>query len=280
MLMQLLHGLIFLSGAYPLWLAWRGNRRTTLLQALNWALAAGVAWLGAVALGGPEAGPARRETVRYLALCVTGCAGVAVLGARRPGVGAWNFVLLGLLAVLLLPLVQGLLLGSHALDTVRLLFLGAALGVGVLNYLPTRLGPAALLMAAGCGWEILALARAPAGLSVGPFEPGWLCLGLAPWAGLLGWRTAPTPRSEFDRLWLDFRNRFGLVWGQRLREQFNNAAANAGWTVTLAWQGLLRLAGGVAQQPEEQEAILATLRALLRRFGPEEPPPAAKEEGT
>jgi hypothetical protein len=277
--MQLLHGLILMSGAYPLWLAWRGNRRTTLLQAVNWSLAAAVAWLGAVALCGPDAGPARRETVRYLALCVTGCAGVAVLGARRPGVGAWNFVLLGLLAVMLLPLVQGLLLGSHALDTVRLLFLGATLGVGVLNYLPTRFAPAALLVAAGCGWEILSLSKAPAGLSVGPFEPGWLCLGLAPWAGLLGWWAAPVPRSEFDRIWLDFRNRFGLVWGLRLREQFNNAAANAGWTVTLAWQGLLRLAGGAAQEPQEQESILAALRALLRRFGPDEPPPATKEEG-
>jgi hypothetical protein len=40
--------------------------------------------------------------LRYLALCLTGCVGVAVLGARRPGVGAWDFVLLGLLAVLLL----------------------------------------------------------------------------------------------------------------------------------------------------------------------------------
>ncbi len=275
--MQLLHGLIFLGSAYPLWLAWRANRRTTLLQAVNWAVAAWVAWLGAVALCGAEAAPARRETVRYLALCVTGCAGVAVLGARRPGVGAWNFVLLGLLAVLLLPLVQGLLLGSHALDQVRLVFLGATLGVGVLNYLPTRLAPAAVLMAAGCGWEMLARARAPAGPSAGPFEPGWLCLALAPWAAVLSWRTAPAARSEFDRIWLDFRNRFGLVWGQRLREQFNNAAANAGWTVTLAWQGLLRLAGGPAQEPRERDEIVATLRALLRRFGPDEPPPKPGE---
>jgi hypothetical protein len=278
--MRLLHGLLFLASAYPLWLAWRANRRTTLLQAVNWVVAAWVAWLGAVALCGPEAGPARRDTVRYLALCVTGCAGVAVLGARRPGVGAWNFVLLGLLAVMLLPLVQSMLLESQALDTVRLLFLGATLGVGVVNYLPTRLAVAALLVGAGCGWEILALARAPAGLSTVPLEPGWLCLALAPWAALLGTWSAPAPRSEFDRIWLDFRNRFGLVWGQRLRDQFNNAAANAGWTVTLSWQGLLRLAGGAAQEPEELDAIVATLRALLKRFGPEEEPPTNKEEGT
>ena len=51
----------------------------------------------------------RVAALGYTALSLTGCAGVAVLGARRPGVGPWNFVLLGLLAVMLLPLAEGLL---------------------------------------------------------------------------------------------------------------------------------------------------------------------------
>jgi hypothetical protein len=275
--MQLIHGLIFLSGAYPLWLAWRGNRRTTLLQALNWCAAAWLAWLGAAALGGPNAEAGRRETLRYLALCVTGCAGVAVLGARRPGVGAWNFVLLGLLAVMLLPLAHSLLLGGQAFDVVRLLFLAITLAVGIFNYLPTRLGPGALVLAVGCGWEVTALSGRVTALSASLFEPGWLCVALGPWLGLLGWRLGPPPRSEFDRLWLEFRTRFGVVWGQRLREQFNNAAAHAGWPVRLTWQGLVQLVGGAALGPQEQEEMLNTLRALLRRFGPDEAAPA--EEG-
>jgi hypothetical protein len=273
--MHALYGLIILSAAYPLWRAWRANQHTTLLQAVNWAAAAWLAWLGAVALGGPDAGPGQRETVRYLALCLTGCAGVAVLGARRPGVGAWNFVLLGLLAVMLLPLVQRALLGGQALDTARVLFLAAVLSVGLLNYLPTRLAPGALLLTLGCGWEVLPLSGQAAASSAGLFEPGWLCIGLAPWVGLVGWWAAPAPLSEFDRLWLDFRNRFGAVWGLRMREQFNNAAANAGWPVALSWQGLMRLAGETPLGAEEQEAIVGTLRALLKRFGPEETPPPA-----
>jgi hypothetical protein len=93
-------------------------------------------------------------------------------------------------------------------------------------------------------------------------------VGLAPWAGWFGWRRGYAPASEFDRIWLDFRNRFGLVWGQRVREQFNRAAAHAGWPITLYWQGLLRTPGAAMPDPETQDEIVATLRALLKRFGP------------
>jgi len=38
---------------------------------------------------------------------------------------------------------------------------------------------------------------------------GWLCQ----------WRRGEEA-SEFDRLWLRFRDRWGLFWSQRVREQF------------------------------------------------------------
>jgi hypothetical protein len=276
--MHLVHGLIFLSAAYPLSLAWAANRRTTLLHAVAWAFAAWVAWLGAAAFAGAAVGTAQRETARYLALALTGCAGVAVLGARRPGVGAWNFVLLGLLAVMLLPLAEGLLLGGRPLDTLRLVFLGATLAVGVLNYLPTRLALGALLLALGGGWEVAALAGGVASPPGGDVEPGWLCVGLAPWGTLLGVRRRAA-RSDFDLLWLEFRDRFGLVWGQRVREQFNNAAAHAGWPVTLYWQGLVLAPGAARPEPAARAEMTATLRALLNRFGPDEGAAPPRSEG-
>jgi hypothetical protein len=66
-----------------------------------------------------------------------------------------------------------------------------------------------------------------------------------------------------DRLWLDFRDAWGLLWGQRVREQFNRAADNAGWPVTLTWGGLRGISGepGVAE-----EKLLETLRAIVQRF--------------
>jgi hypothetical protein len=255
------------TAAWPLGRTWWANRQTTLLQAVLWAAGAWVAWL-LVFLGAAAHYDADVALGRHMALALTGCAGVAVLGARRPGVGPWNFVVCGLLAVLLLPIAEGW--GRPRLDLPPLLFLGATLVVGLLNYLPTRLGLAALLLAGGCGLEfaLLAAPRLPE-QGGGWMEPAaGLCLALAPWAGLLllG-RSSAAGGEDFDALWLDFRNRFGAVWGLRVREQFNRSAANAGWPVTLQWHGLAVNEG--ATPPPRQE-LLEKLRALLKRFGPEE----------
>lgn len=258
--MNWLWAIILLSGFFPLARAWRANRRTALKHAVGWALAAWAAWAVAAAAGAAWPGAGGGLAV-YLALGVTGCAGVAVLGARRPGAAAWNFVVVSLLAVLLLPVARGL--GVPKPEPWHLAFLGVALGVGVVNYLPTRLSLAVLFVAAGCGVEVARLA------AVGPAGdlPGRALLALAPWVGWVVVAQAPRPATEFDRLWLAYRDRFGLVWGQRMREQFNRAAANAGWAVTLTWQGLASAGGGTP--PPTAEAV-GTLQAVLKRFGPEE----------
>src|SRR5438105_4854426 len=90
--------------AYPLAVAGRASRRSTLRQAVSWAASAWALWL--LVLVAAALGHQAGDAGRYLALCVTGCASVAVLGARRPGVGAWNFVVCGLLLVLVLPVVD------------------------------------------------------------------------------------------------------------------------------------------------------------------------------
>jgi len=258
---------ILLTGAYPLWQAWRANRQTTLSHTIVWAAVAWVAWCAALLAEGLRPGT-EPVTLRCVALCLTACALIGVLGARRPGVGPWNFVLLGLLAVLLLPLAEGL--GELQLTWPRLLFLAGTLLVGVLNYLPTRLGPAALLFGAGCAVELAGIlpGGVPDGMR-GALAVGGLLLAVTPWAAYAQLLRQPPPAAEFDRLWLGFRERFGVVWGQRLREQFNRSAAHAGWPVVLRWSGL-RLTPGAARPPAAvQEEIVATLRALLKRFGPE-----------
>jgi hypothetical protein len=237
---------IVLSAALPLVRAWRANRHTTLLQAVNWAWAAWAVWLLtfiALARGDVE----EALLGRHLALSVTGCAGVAVLGARRPGVRAWNFVVCGLLAVLLLPVVQGA--GVAQVATEFRIFLAAVLAVGLSNYLPTRACPGALVIGIGCGLMFAKVYEAAAGF----------CLGLGPWIALL-LLSRKRERTEADLLWLDFRDRFGIVWGQRIREQMNRAAANAGWPVTLTWHGLER------KENVDEKALLDTLRAVLSRF--------------
>jgi hypothetical protein len=269
-------GLLFVTAAYPLWYAWRANRRTSLVHAVSWLIGAWIGWGLLAFVANPDA-PLQVARLRHLALCLTGCAGVAVLGARRPGVVAWNFVVLGLLAVLLLPQAEGLLTGSGLhLDTFHTVFLAATLAVGVLNYLPTRFSFVALLAAAVGAMEILRLHG-------GEVFTGRPDLGLhmtEAFVALLPWQAygaggGRVPPAEFDRLWLDFRDRFGLVWGQRLREQFNTAARHAGWPVVLRWRGLRLVPGSALPDPETQAAIVAGLRALMKRFGPEPDAPPA-----
>jgi len=254
--MQLLSGMILLTGFFPLACAWRVLRRTSLSHALVWASLAWLNW-GAVLLMA-EGGAA---VVRYLALCLTGCAGVAVLGARRPGVTAWNFVVGGLLVVLLLSLAEGLLLrgGAVQLGGVRALFLAGTLAVATLNYLPTRFGLAAVFVGGACGLSLYGLLAADR-----RYDPAAdYLIALAPWLAWLAGRRRQE-RGPVDALWLGFRDRYGFVWGQRLREQFNRSAAHAGLPVELGWGGLRPS----VPDATTVAACLGILHALMKRFGP------------
>jgi len=257
-MIPILCGLLLLTHPYPFWRAWLANRHTTLRWTLVWTFMAWLCWL--VVVGGGAIWPScDGPTSRYLALTLTGCAGVAVLGARKPVVTAWNFVLTGLAAVLLLPVAEGF--GTPRLSTMYLAFLIATLAVGFLNYLPTPLAPAVLSLAAACTFEIVRLANGDL-----PDYFVWMgrgLLGLTPWLTflMLSWRGKGT--TEFDQTWLAFRDRFGVVWSQRTREQFNRAAVNAGLPWQLSWQGLQCTVPDAAHDPAQ---ALETLKALLIRF--------------
>jgi hypothetical protein len=256
--------LLFLVGVYPLVLAWRANRRTSLAHAVHWAFAAWTAWGVAMTLG--ETGRAGFDPLRYVALCLTGCTGVAVLGARRPHVAAWNFVVLGLLAVMLLPLVEELVLGTPSLGGLRIVFLAATLAVGVLNYLPTVIAPAAFLFGIVCGMECVLLFASDIELPAAVIHLvhiSWLIAMLLAF-GL--WRRTPHATFLLTKMWLDFRDRYGLLWGQRVREQYTRSAANAGWPGRLYWQGWLLRENERLPTELEARAMIETMRALLTRF--------------
>jgi hypothetical protein len=262
--MDLLVAVVFMVGIYPLAKALRANKATTLWQSLVWAVAAWVAWIGVAWLRVLRPGVAE-QLGAYGALCLTGCAGIAVLGARRPGASAWNFVVVGLLAVLLLPILNGM--GELRLEAAQVVFLFVTLLVPVLNYLPTRLGPSALFMAAGCSWEMMRLLSGTATADLSWL--GLFLLALVPWTA---WTALTKPRpaaSEVDQLWLAYRDRFGFVWGQRMREQFNRAAHHAGWPVVLRWSGVHTTGSESSADPA---ALVATLRAVLKRFESEPRP--------
>jgi hypothetical protein len=270
---MLLAGLI-VAGVIPLLMALRANWRTSLSHAISWAIVAWLSW-GVAFLVGSNFDMAEGQGIdpaRYCALCLTGCAGVAVLGARRPYVGGWNLVVIGLFSVMILPLLESLVLGTHPVDGLRIVFMSGTIAIGILNYVPTRFAPVALLFLAACMGEIGLLyapawfARVGEGTVIGLHG----VLAMTPWVGwLCMWKQA-SARSGRDRLWLTFRDCWGLFWAQRVREQFNQAAENAGWPVKLSWGGLV-LTGANPPTPGDEAEILQTLRAAMQRFIASEP---------
>ena len=233
--------LVLILGFYPLFVAWRSCSGSTIRHALGWAIVAWTAWCVA----------GSREW-RYVALALTACAGIAVLGARRPGAGAWHFVVVGLLVTLLLPLLMGL--GQLRLQREQLWFLGGVLLIGIANYLPTRqFFPTVLLMS----WCALQLTHV---LELGEswYEP-FLLLAV-PWSA---WLIRPSAGlSRFDRVWWLFRHRFGFLWAERMRDQFNRAAENANLGATLGRGGLVGLSLDEATLTRAE----TLLGALLGRF--------------
>lgn len=240
---------LLLSGGLPLGFALFVKRRTVLVHALLWSSASWICWLAFVV--------SSVAPLRYFALCLTGCAAVAVLGARRPHAAAWNFVVLGLLAVMLLPFIEAWLLGSETFDTLRVVLLYGTILMGVVNYLPTRFAAAALALACGCGGQLIVF-RIPAAELHALDLVSSICLGLTPWLAFVSRWPRRRPVSALQASWLQFRDSFGLFWALRVREQFNRAAANMGSPVRLAWNGVRSDSGDAA--------LTATLEAILQRF--------------
>jgi hypothetical protein len=260
--MSLVLTALIVAGLLPLSLALWTHRGTSLLHALIWVLVAWLTW--GLAFLCEDSERAGMQPGRYCAVCLTGCAGVAVLGARRPNVIAWNFVVLGLFTVMALPLMESQFIGTHPVDGLRIFFMAGTVAVGVLNYLPTRLAPAALLlMLVGAG-EITLLYASPRRPGFGTGMVFDLLLSVVPWLAWICLARRAADRSNFDRLWLNFRDRWGLVWSHRIREQFNHAAQNAGWPVKLAWHGLTHVKD--ESPAADQEKFVEMLQKTLQRF--------------
>jgi hypothetical protein len=261
-------GLVLLAGAWPLWRLWRANLRTSLLHAVGWCTAAWVAWL-AVLFAPEESTVTVMPALQYVALSLTGCAGIAVLGARRPGVGAWNLVVAALLALDLLPLLESAF-ADRALSPGGLRILGVAgtMIVGIINYLPTRFWAAALAALTGSSHclTVLFFPQVLDGLHVAQAWIGPGCIALVPWFAYLAASPLQTNSSGSAlHFWLEFRDRFGYLWSERLREQFNRSALHAGWPVRLRW-GAIESTNETALSPDLESKAAATLQALMKRF--------------
>jgi hypothetical protein len=270
---------VALAGAIPPWRrGWRWSEGTALRGALVWAgVAIGLGMIAQIVAAYEPALLGRPWTgrVTYVMVLAILAALISVLGARRPGSGAWAILMVLLVLVLLIPWLEltarvrrGPGPGQVRLDSPWTLFYGLLVVAGVTNYLPTRYGLAATALGVGLICEYLGLTRAdwpPWLLSMTWAFVAW-SLALCYWLGALTANHPPTG-APIDRLWFWFRDHWGVVWALRTAERFNRTAELAGWPMRLSWFGRGSVpATGSPEMPPCHEQAESTLRNLLRRF--------------
>ncbi len=270
-------------------------RGTTMVAPCLWALFSTLAIsVGVVVMGqavtDPANAPLWQSTLRYVTACTSFLPMMAVLGAKRPQDGPWQWIVLSLGVVLALPALQANLLPAGPrleLFAAWKIFLVGLMCLGLLNWLPTKFWPACCCFTAGqlaLSWEFLAdtpasWATIGSGLMLVAIVIAHVISGRAQTAYRPESRTPilnhhPEGDAAQDRLpqanrrWLDFRDCYGSFWSLRLLQRVNQTAEICQWPVRLQWWGFEGVASGDAHPllPEHLTQIHRTLDTLLRRF--------------
>lgn len=264
---------------------WRRVRGSTLQAPAAWAIAAalGMAVVEfSIASGtGVREGTMTARMVRYAAAAATLCPLVAVLGAKRPQNRGWQWVVISLWVVLLVPAGQAWASRAAAVELApmwRLLFIGL-IGLGLLNYLPTRYALPALLLAGGHWLLVFGVPPTPGSREPHDALEGVVVICATAIVGellsrLRLARAAQTPLELATQRWLAFRNGWGAFWGLRIRNRINEAAELSGWPVRLEWGGFAPAAqvegdGGsdaLGIEPRVAAHLEQTMDSVLRRF--------------
>ncbi len=249
--------------------AWWKAAGTALRPALLWGVAAQglITWAFCLVLGSWGSG---RVAVGGFPLYLASLSGLAflvsVLNARRPGAGAWAWLMVLMVVVFQIPKLEahGLDLGAILNEPARLempwtLFVGLLIAAGVGNFVGTSFTIRAIFM----GWMLyeclIGSALAAQNLPRSVIVAGVVVPLLI--ASSVLWIDRPE-RNRIDGLWLWFRDHWGVVWAVRVMERFNREAEVAGWSYRLGWNGVI---GGEATEAELVAGALV-LRGLLRRF--------------
>jgi hypothetical protein len=174
---------------------------------------------------------------------------MALLGAKRPQNLAWQWIVFSFWIIAALPAIQGLVLQpSEPLEvsTVWRWFYAILLLISAVNYLPTRYASASLLATAG--QIVLFSPYLPTGLIAHgspllgiPMLCGAVCLARLvsnfPFTRQHSWRGDAPPLAGWTRVWIDFRNAYGLVWGARVMERIESLLQSSKAPAWLQWDG-------------------------------------------
>ena len=249
---------------------------TTLWAPWCWTLVAVACVAGVEVLAGMAAwndSQAKLQSLRLLAGLSTCCPGIAILGAKRPQHRIWQFAVISLWAVMALPVAENWFLdpgvpvhmqGFRAWFPCLIVFVCAA------NFLPTRFG----WWACGCACSQLLLLAGHIPLLPASFGTVGTLTGMALAVGMVvlvasGIPAKSSTKLPAERLWIDFRDAFGVLWGLRVAERVNETAQRSNWGLHLEWRGIRRLSEGQPDVEFDSSSLLAldkNMRSLLRRF--------------
>jgi hypothetical protein len=258
----------------------RSLRGTTIRVASWWALAGVTSWLIATVAAMfvvQQAGWV--DTAHYVIAVVLLCPLIAVLGARRPSANVWNlFVLVPLILVLMWPVVASsdVLKGRPLeLESPSIVAFCLVLVMGAGNYFGTLSGLPAFLFA--CSQVCLVL---PLWGHVPDFFPDTqtarlvASFGVA-WGIWLVKRRRIASRNwegpALTKLWLDFIDTYGMVWGKRVMDRVNEAAVHEDWSCRLELDGFSNADKSVDNDPQTPDAeslrqAEPIIRWLMKRF--------------
>ncbi len=210
---------------------------------------------------------------------------VAILGARRPRTGAWNwFVLLPMLLVLHWPVVTtatGSGLSGFELPTPMMLGCVLVLTMGLGNSFGTRFTLPAILIAIGMCWVLKTItfeSRGDAGddaLISDALVVAAGAYGLAAIVFLVRNTAVQKPErspgesastlDDLNRMWLDFQNLFGIVWAKRVMDRLNQFSSRERWPYQVQLYGF-ESKPELPGNPAIESAMLDRVRWVMRLF--------------
>jgi hypothetical protein len=181
-----------------------------------------------------------------------------------------------LVVVFLIPWLEGSArlrsvkgLASLDLASPWTIFYWLLLVAGVTNFLPTRYGPAATVVGLALTLEYLGLTHTDWTDRSRALVWQWVAWLLALGIWVADWCASKPVAggTDFERLWLWFRDHWGVVWAIRIEDRFNRSAESSGWLTRLTWFGVTQVESSPkaasSTPPDQAEAML---RGLIRRF--------------
>ena len=269
-------------------------RGTSLGAARGWFLAAGFAWISVGVASAVNAGSDARGEWQGSELLVWGacvlslCPLISVLGARRPGNGAWTwFVVIPLFVVLSWPAwsesMAARRLQPVELSTPACVGFAIVLAMGAGNWMGTRLWLPVWCGAIGLGLVVATLSAAwpdesanrvnfrMAGVIVVAAAAMWSVLVLKSVTRVCDNQNGLSVTDTWSSVCGDFLTLYGIVWARRVADRVNVFANRERWPVRLTAYGLTAVDTETEQPKLNQPAdvndrIDEVVRWVLKRF--------------